>query len=52
MPGVELTLAEVPDLGGCALGDTPRGEIWIRGPCVFSGYFKDPELTSVRKGGG
>lgn len=37
VPGTELKL-EPRDASG-------RGEVWVRGPQVFSGYLDDPELT-------
>ncbi|KAK9161773.1 hypothetical protein Syun_008114 [Stephania yunnanensis] len=41
----ELRLEEVPDMGYSPFGDPPRGEICVRGKPIFSGYYKNPELT-------
>jgi long-subunit acyl-CoA synthetase (AMP-forming) len=42
----ELRLEEVPEMGYNPLGHPSRGEICIRGKTLFSGYYKDPELTN------
>ncbi|HUF32877.1 MAG TPA: AMP-binding protein [Acidimicrobiales bacterium] len=42
IPGVELRL--VDDGQDALLGDA--GEIWVRGPNVFAGYWKDDEATA------
>lgn len=48
----DLRLEEVPEMGYHPLADPPRGEICVRGKTVFSGYYKNPELTteSIRDG--
>jgi long-chain acyl-CoA synthetase len=49
-PHNEFKLVDVPEMDYHAndvIDDvpTPRGEIWIRGPCCFPGYFKEPIKT-------
>lgn len=39
LPGVELRIAATPP-------DTDVGELWVRGPNVMSGYFRDPQRTA------
>uniref|UniRef100_A0A2P2MPC4 AMP-dependent synthetase/ligase domain-containing protein n=1 Tax=Rhizophora mucronata TaxID=61149 RepID=A0A2P2MPC4_RHIMU len=41
----ELRLEEVPDMGYNPLGNPPCGEICLRGKTLFSGYYKNPEVT-------
>ncbi|CAN8314421.1 unnamed protein product [Cochlearia groenlandica] len=41
----ELRLEEVSEMGYDPLGPNPSGEICIRGKCLFSGYYKNHELT-------
>lgn len=44
LPGVEVRLVDV-DGRDVLVGDA--GEIWVRGPNVFAGYWNDPEATEA-----
>ena len=44
MPGMEAEVHD-PETGE-ALPNGNVGELWYRGPNMFDGYFRDPELTS------
>jgi long-subunit acyl-CoA synthetase (AMP-forming) len=41
----EVRLESVPEMGYDALGNTPRGEVCIRGKTLFSGYYKRDDLV-------
>lgn len=43
LPGVEVRLAD-PSGEPARVGDP--GEVWVRGPNVFKGYWQDPEATA------
>lgn len=43
IPGLEVRVAGP---GGRPLPDGEIGELWVRGPSVFSGYYNDPEGTA------
>ncbi len=44
LPGVDLQL--VADTGTVVSGEGAVGEIWIKGPCVFSEYWDNPDATA------
>ncbi len=44
--GIEVEIRSLEDGTPAAVGQ--RGEIVVRGYCLFEGYYKDPELTSQR----
>jgi fatty-acyl-CoA synthase len=40
-PGVEVRIVDPENLSICQADQ--RGELWVRGYCVFSGYYKSPQ---------
>ena len=45
-PGVNLRLEAVPDMKYDPHADPPRGEVILKGPALFDGYYKREDLTS------
>nr|BBE10601.1 long-chain acyl-CoA synthetase [Rhodotorula toruloides] len=45
VPSCEIKLVDVEEAGYKATNDPPQGEIWIRGPSVTKGYYKQDQLT-------
>lgn len=43
MPGLEIRIVDTES--GEDLGPNQRGEVLLRGPQMFDGYYKEPELT-------
>ncbi|GAC1318288.1 MAG: AMP-binding protein [Collimonas sp.] len=50
MPGVEIRIV---DSSECDVQSGETGELWIRGPNVMKGYYREPEMTAgvMRDGG-
>jgi hypothetical protein len=47
VPGIQVKLEAVPEMGYAPDGPGPaRGEVCLRGPALFKGYYKQPELTA------
>ncbi|KAJ1861012.1 medium-chain fatty acid-CoA ligase faa2 [Coemansia sp. RSA 2703] len=45
-PGVDVRLRSIPEMGYMAdAAERPRGELLVRGACVFAGYLRDAERT-------
>lgn len=46
LPGIEACLVSVPDMEYTVEDKpAPRGELLLRGPCLFAGYYKNEEET-------
>jgi len=47
LPGAEIKLIDVPEMGYLSSNEPQRGEVWIKGPMVATrGYYKKPEQTA------
>lgn len=49
LPVVEFALESVPEMSYDAQGAPARGELLMRGACVFDGYYKQPAQTVCLK---
>jgi len=41
----KIRLRDIPEMSYFSTDENPRGELLLKGPSIFSGYFKDPERT-------
>jgi long-chain acyl-CoA synthetase len=44
VPGAEIKLVDAKEAGYFSTNSPPQGEIFIRGPAIFKGYYKRPDL--------
>lgn len=44
-PVVEFAVESVPEMGYDSAGAPARGELLLRGRCLFAGYYKQPQQT-------
>lgn len=44
VPAAEVKLVDATELKYFSTNSPPQGEIWVRGPAIFKGYFKRPDL--------
>ena len=44
VPGAEIKLVDAKDAGYFSTNHPPQGEIYVRGPAIFKGYYKRPDL--------
>ncbi|ORY03195.1 acetyl-CoA synthetase-like protein [Basidiobolus meristosporus CBS 931.73] len=45
VPCCEIKLVDVDETDYRSTNDPPQGEVWVRGPAVMQGYFKNEKLT-------
>lgn len=41
----QIKLVSIPEMGYRATDNPPKGEVWIKGPSIFKGYYNDPVKT-------